>query len=66
MVEGFSDKMSFENILNRLVSNDKVKFMVLSGDITTHSLPQNISKKIAKNLRFCLLFYCNSHNNVVY
>ena len=42
--------MSFENILNRLVSNDKVKFMVLSGDITTHSLPQNISKKIAKKV----------------
>lgn len=50
IVEGESDRMSFENVLNRLVTNDKIKFIVISGDITSTSLKYNITKKIEKKV----------------
>lgn len=45
IVEGFSDQNSFENILNHL-SNDRIKYKVIGGDITLKSGTYNIKRKI--------------------
>lgn len=49
IVEGFSDKNSFENILNH-ASVDKVKYKIVGGDITIKSGPYNIVKNIRKKV----------------
>lgn len=46
IVEGESDKHSFENILNKIVSNDVVKFKVVKGDITVKSNKYTVCKRI--------------------
>ena len=50
IVEGESDKHSFENILNHLVSSDVVKFKVIKGDITVKSNKYTVTKKIKKKI----------------
>lgn len=50
VVEGTSDQVSFDNILNRLLNNDKIKFLVIHGDITTVSAKYNVKKKISKRV----------------
>ena len=50
IVEGESDKHSFENILNKLVSNDVIKFKVIEGDITVKSNKYTVLKKINQKI----------------
>lgn len=51
IVEGESDKRSFENILNHLVSNDVVRFKVVNGDITIKSNKYTVRKRINDKIK---------------
>lgn len=50
IVEGESDKHSFENILNKIISNDVVKFKVVKGDITVKSNKYTVCRQINKKV----------------
>ena len=50
VVEGKSEQVSFENILNQLVTNDKIKFLLIQGDITVKSNKYTVVKKLSNNI----------------
>ena len=51
IVDGITDKTSFDNILNRLVSNEKIKFALCHGDITQKSKPTYVKEKIKSTVK---------------
>lgn len=50
VVEGKSEQVSFENILNQLVTNDKIKFLLIQGDVTVKSNKYTVVKKLSNNI----------------
>lgn len=64
IVDGTTDKTSFDNILNRLVSNEKVKYVVYKGDITQKAKPKNVKSKIRQAVLDFLKEPKNKHYNI--
>lgn len=49
IVEGRSDEAALDNVLSRLLSNEKIRFHIIKGDITTSERRGNISIKTLVN-----------------
>lgn len=53
LVEGFSDKTALENIISRLVTEERVIFAVMHGDITSNRTTKadNVLKRVAEQAK---------------
>lgn len=59
LVEGFSDKMALEHIMEVLTGEQKVIFTVMNGDITSNRTTriENVVRKVGEEVKACITRY---------
>lgn len=66
IVEGISDEVSFQSILENFFEKSKVKVAVMHGDITTKCKPSEIKSKISYRLtEFCSIYKIHFPEDVI-